>query len=104
VGLLVAAFISIFDPLHSFIAQYLSGILGYIAVLFVGILTYVCSTASVPMADALAQNGMSFGQALCYLIAGPVTSYSAILVIKKDFGSKMMAVYLFIICIFSPSQ
>ena len=101
IGIAVASFVNVFDPFQHFIHDYLTGFIGYIFILIIGLLTYVCSTASVPMADAFLQSGMSYGQAICYLIVGPITSYSTILVIKKDFGSRILAIYLGIICILS---
>jgi uncharacterized protein len=101
VGIAIASFITIFEPLQHLIREYLTGAVGYIFVLSVGLATYVCSTASVPLADALLQSGMSHGQALTYLLVGPITSYGTILVIKKDFGGRILTLYLIIICIFS---
>jgi len=101
IGIAIASFITVFDPIQHFIQHYLMGLLGYFVVLIFGLLTYVCSTASVPMADALMQSGLSSGQALCYLLAGPVTSYATIMVIKKDFGSHILGMYLGIIAIFA---
>ncbi len=101
IGIAVASFITVCEPLQEFIQAYLIGVLGYVFVLLTGLITYVCSTASVPMADALIQSGMSQGQALCYLIVGPVTSYGTILVIRKDFGIHVLSLYLSIICITS---
>ena len=98
-GIAVASFITVYGPLQKFIGQYLTGILGYGAVLFLGLLTYVCSTASVPVADAFIKSGMSSGQALTYLIVGPVTSYATMLVIKKDFGGRILFLYLAVIAV-----
>ncbi len=97
IGIALASFITVFEPLQQLIHEYLTGLLGYFFVLIVGLLTYVCSTASVPMADAFLQSGMSYGQALCYLLVGPITSYGTILVIKKDFGTHVLVMYLSII-------
>jgi hypothetical protein len=101
IGIALASFITVFEPIQLFIHNYLAGYIGYAFVLIVGLLTYVCSTASVPMADAFIHSGMSYGQALCYLLVGPITSYGTILVIKKDFGSKVLGIYLIIICVLS---
>lgn len=101
VGIALASFITVFEPIQHLIHEYLVGAVGYVFVLFIGLLTYVCSTASVPMADAFIQSGMSYGQALCYLLVGPITSYGTILVIKKDFGMHVLALYLSIICVLS---
>ncbi len=100
-GMAVASFIVVFEPIQHFIKQYMAGWKGYGIIILVGLLDYVCSTASVPMADALVRSGMSPGQALVYLLVGPVTSYSTILVIKKDFGNKVLTWYLTTICIVS---
>jgi len=101
VGIGLASFITVFEPIQHFIRDYLSGYIGYLFVLMVGLVTYVCSTASVPMADAFLQSGMSYGQTLCYLLVGPITSYGTILVIKKDFGARVLGIYLIIICVSS---
>ena len=53
------------------------------------------------MADAFIQIGMSYGQGLFYLLIGPITSYGTILVIKKDFCSRVLAIYLGVICVMS---
>jgi len=101
IGVAIASFITVFEPIQFLIREYLIGVTGYIFVLVIGLLTYVCSTASVPMADAFMQSGMSYGQGLCYLLVGPITSYATILVIKKDFGSRVLTVYLSVIVIVS---
>lgn len=100
-GIALASFIASFGPIQQFIREFLTGAAGYIFILLAGLLTYVCSTASVPMADALVQSGMSHGQAMCYLLAGPITSYGTMLVIKKEFGWKILAIYLTAIAVMS---
>lgn len=101
IGVALASFITVFEPIQYLIREYLIGFTGYIFILVIGLLTYVCSTASVPMADAFMQSGMSYGQGLCYLLVGPITSYGTILVIKKDFGSRVLTVYLSVIVFMS---
>jgi len=101
IGIALASFITVFEPIQHLIREYLTGMAGYFFVLTIGLVTYVCSTASVPMADAFLQSGMSYGQGLSYLLIGPITSYGTILVIRKDFGSRVLAIYLGVICIMS---
>ncbi|MCA9401213.1 MAG: permease, partial [Candidatus Omnitrophica bacterium] len=101
VGLLLASFISTFPPIQHFIRDYLTDAVGYIFIWILGLLTYVCSTASVPLADAFVHSGMSVGQALCYLIIGPVTSYGTLLVVKKEFGGRVFAIYIVVISSFA---
>jgi uncharacterized membrane protein YraQ (UPF0718 family) len=63
----------------------------------VGLVDYVCSTGSVPVANALTQAGVSPGKSMVYLLMGPITSYATILVIRKEFGIKVLIIYLSII-------
>src|SRR3989338_4741636 len=100
-GVALARFLVIFDSLQNFVRQYLTGALGYAVILVSGPLTYTCSTASVPMADALLKSGMHWGQAMTYLIEGPITSYSSILVLNKEFGWKILIVYLLSVALLS---
>lgn len=103
VGIALASLITVVQPIQTFIQEHLLGAIGYIFILFFGLITYVCSTASVPMAHAFLNSGMSSGQSLCYLLVGPITSYSAIMIVRKDFGNKVLGLYLGIICVFSVS-
>lgn len=100
-GVALASFLVVFDPLQNFIRQYFTGALGYAAILISGPLTYTCSTASVPLADALLKSGMQWGQVMTYLIEGPITSYSSILVLNKEFGWKILVVYLISVAVLS---
>jgi len=103
IGIALASFITVFEPIQYLIREYFTGAVGYFFILIIGLITYVCSTASVPMADAFMQSGMSYGQGLCYLLVGPITSFGTILVIKKDFGSRVLMIYLGVICVMSLS-
>lgn len=100
-GIAVASFIVVFQPAQLVIKEYLSGIGGYIFSLLIGLATYVCSTASVPMADAFLKSGMSQGAAMVYLLCGPITSYGVIFAAYKEFGGKVVAFYLVSISVLS---
>jgi uncharacterized protein len=100
-GITVSSFIINFPPIQEFIKHYMAGLLGYLIIIIYGLLDYVCSTASVPLADGLIKSGLSQGQALTYLLLGPITAYGTILVIKKEFGGRILFLYLFIICVMS---
>lgn len=102
-GILLAAFVAAYVPLGNLIHQYLSGFSGYIFSLVFGLVTYVCSTATVPLTDALIKQGLSAGAAMVMLLAGPVTSYGTILVMRKEFGLKVLFIYLFLLSIMSLS-
>jgi len=102
-GIAVASLVVASTPIQYFIQTYLTGAVGYVFILIFGLIDYTCSTASVPLADALIKSGMSHGQGLTYLILGPITSYPTILVVKKQFGWKVVWMYVVVISIMSLS-
>jgi uncharacterized membrane protein YraQ (UPF0718 family) len=52
----------------------------------------------VPLVDAFVRQGLGIGPALVLLLVGPITSYATILVLRKEFGTKLLLVYLCSIC------
>lgn len=94
IGLILAAAVATFLPLGHLIKMYLSGWLGYVFSVVVGLLMYVCSTASVPLIDSLMKQGMNHGAAMTLLLIGPVASYGTILVLRKEYGMKVLIVFL----------
>ncbi|PIX15739.1 MAG: hypothetical protein COZ72_02705, partial [Elusimicrobia bacterium CG_4_8_14_3_um_filter_50_9] len=101
VGLLLAAAVASVTPIQNIVRNHLAGGLGYIFSLIFGMVMYICSTASVPMVDAFVTSGMNTGAGLVLLLVGPITSYGTILVLKKEFGAKVLALYLFVIAVVS---
>jgi uncharacterized membrane protein YraQ (UPF0718 family) len=65
------------------------------------LLTYICSTATVPLTDALIKQGFGVGPAMTMMLVGPVTSYGTILVLHKEFGGKILFIYLGLLSIMS---
>ncbi|OGS22949.1 MAG: hypothetical protein A2252_07680 [Elusimicrobia bacterium RIFOXYA2_FULL_39_19] len=101
IGILLAAIIASVTPVNHFINNYLASFTGYIFALLFGLLMYICSTASVPMAHAFVLAGLNIGAGMVLLLAGPITSYGTILVIRKEFGWKILAIYLLVISVMS---
>lgn len=97
IGLALAAVVAAVSPIGQFVGTYFAGWLAYIVALPVGILMYTCSTASVPFVHALVTQGMNVGAGMLLLIVGPVTSWSTILVLRKEFGDRTLAIYLIVI-------
>lgn len=94
VGLAVAALISVAVP-DNFLQQHLnSRFLGMLAALVVAIPSYVCATASVPIAAAMIAKGFSPGAAIVFLIAGPATNAATIATVWKVLGKRTAVVYL----------
>jgi len=96
-GLVLAALVSTITPVGEFVGSYFGGGLGYLFSLFFGLAMYICSTASVPLVHAFISQGINVGAGMVLLIAGPVTSWGTLLVLRKSFGSKTLILYLTII-------
>jgi len=98
-GLLLAAAVAAFLPVGKVIKLYLAGMWAYPFSLVFGLIMYFCSTASVPLVHAFLQQGMNIGAALILLLVGPITSYGTILVLRKEFGARILTFYLVSICV-----
>jgi len=99
-GLVLSSLIMVFIPSNYFNIVG-SGILGMLIMLIVGLPTYVCATASVPIAFALNSAGFSMGAVLVFLMTGPATNITTMSVIYKILGRKNLLIYLFSIIICS---
>ncbi len=102
-GIFLAAVVDTFIPIGELIRRYFSGAGGYAFSLLFGLVTYICSTATVPFVHALINQGMSIGAGMVMLLVGPVTSYGTILVLRKEFGMKLLLTYLLGLSILSLS-
>ena len=99
-GLVLSSLILVFIPSNYF-NMVGSGILGMFIMLILGLPTYVCATASVPIAFALHTSGFSMGAVLVFLMSGPATNIATMSVIYKILGKKSLSIYLFTIVISS---
>lgn len=98
IGIILAAAVASVTPLGNLIKNYLASGFGYLFAIIFGLGMYICSTASVPLVHAFINQGLNMGAGLVLLIVGPVTSYGVILVIRKEFGVRILSVYLAVIC------
>ena len=99
-GLILSAIFSIFIPSNYF-ESVGTGFVGMIIMLFLGLPTYVCATASVPIAFVLYTKGFSLGAVLVFLMTGPATNITTISVCWKILGKKSTLIYLFTIIVSS---
>lgn len=97
-GILLAVIVAAFVPVGRMIQLYLSGVWAYPFSIIIGLVMYFCSTASVPLIHALIKQGMNPGAAFVLLLVGPITSYGTILVLRKEFGIKLLLYFLISIC------
>ncbi|MCM8824520.1 MAG: permease [Candidatus Omnitrophica bacterium] len=93
-GIVLAAVVASFIPIGLWIKNNLGGFWGYIFALVFGLLMYICSTATVPLVDAFIKQGLNLGAGMSLLLIGPITSYGTILVLRKEFGLKILLIYL----------
>lgn len=100
-GLVLAAVVATFMPIGHLIKMYLGGWFGYAFSVTFGIITYICSTAHVPLVDSLIKQGMNLGAGMTMLLIGPVTSYGTIFVLAKEYGGKVVMVFLLLLTVTS---
>ena len=63
--------------------------------LILGLPSYICATASIPMALALhVQGGFSMGSLMVFLMCGPATNIATISVSLKQIGKKSTLIYI----------
>lgn len=65
-----------------------------LALLILGVPLYMCASASTPIAAALMLKGVSPGAALVFLLAGPATNASSLVLIARFFGRRFVRIYL----------
>jgi uncharacterized membrane protein YraQ (UPF0718 family) len=100
-GLALAALVAAVAPVGGFVGAHFGGGLGYLFSLGFGLIMYICSTASVPLVHAFVSQGMNIGAGMVLLLVGPITSWGTILVMRKEFGGKILAIYLAVVCVMS---
>jgi uncharacterized membrane protein YraQ (UPF0718 family) len=79
----------------SIIEKFLGGGLGsMLLMLAVGIPLYICASASTPIAASLLLKGASPGAVLVFLLAGPATNMTTILMVYRFLGLRALVIYL----------
>lgn len=94
IGILTAAVISVFVPANA-MASWGDSPWTLLAVLAISVPTYVCATASTPIAASLLVAGLSPGAVLVFLLAGPASNFSSAIIVRRELGSRALAGYLF---------
>ena len=103
-GICVSAFITtVLEPGQLSRYTVLSGPMGLLAALAIGIPLYVCSVSSVPIAAGLIYAGFPVGSALVFLMAGPATNTATMGAVRKTLGTRVFSIYLLTVIIISLS-
>ena len=95
VGILLTGTITALIPDHWLEGTLGEGPLALFILLLLGIPLYMCASASTPVGAALLLKGISPGAVLVFLLAGPATNASSLVVLARFFGSRFVAIYLF---------
>ena len=61
----------------------------------------MCAAASTPIAAGLIAAGVSPGAAMVFLLAGPATNVGSLVVLRSEFGNRILAVYILMIAVMS---
>ena len=91
-GIIAGAAIDYFFPTD--LLTNMNGILGKLVVMALAIPLYICASSSTPVAASLILKGMSPGTALLFLLLGPATNISNLLVMRKYIGTKGIVINL----------
>ncbi|MEM7202935.1 MAG: SO_0444 family Cu/Zn efflux transporter [Planctomycetota bacterium] len=93
-GFAVSALISLWTPDDLFVETVPAGWPAMLLMLVVATPVYICATASTPIAAALIAKGMDPGAALVFLLVGPATNVTTLLVVGKLLGRRTLWIYL----------
>lgn len=93
-GILLSGALMAFVPDDFFAGKLGPGLVSMLIMLLVGMPMYVCSAASIPVAYAFLNMGISPGAALVFLVSGPATNVAAMTTIWRILGRRALAVYL----------
>ena len=94
-GLTFAGVIMALVPEEFFTEYFNDSYIAMPAMLLLGVPIYICATSSTPMAAAMIMKGLSPGAALVFLLAGPATNISTIMILRNFMGTRSMWIYLF---------
>lgn len=92
-GLVIAGVVMTLVPPGA-LAEYGSGLALMLLMAVVGIPMYICATAATPIGAAMLVAGISPGTVLVFLLAGPITSFATLLVLRRELGTPALAMYL----------
>lgn len=94
IGFLLSGLIATFTPADLFTESVPRGLAAMGLMLVVGLPLYVCATASTPIAATLIAKGLSPGAALVFLLVGPATNVTTLMVVRSMLGVRVLWIYL----------
>ena len=100
-GIVIAGLLSSFVPQGWFSSLPGGNFAAMVFMALIGIPMYVCALESTPIAAVLIAKGLSPGAALVFLLVGPATNFTSLIMLMKSFGKRFVSVYLASIVIVS---
>ena len=92
-GIIAAGVITTIIP-PGLLAEWGQGVWAMLLMVVVGVPMYICAVASTPIAAGLLLSGVSPGTVLVFLLVGPATNIGGLVLIRKELGTKVTAIYL----------
>jgi len=93
-GFLISGLIAVAVPTEFFENFVPRGWATSVLMLVLGTPMYICATASTPVAAALIAKGLDPGAALVFLLVGPATNITTLIVVARFLGRRVLVVYL----------
>ena len=93
-GFALSALISMLVPDSFFVETVPAGWPAMLLMLLVATPVYICATASTPVAAVLIAKGLDPGAALVFLLVGPATNATTLLVVSRMLGRRALWAYL----------
>lgn len=93
-GLFIASLFSIFFSQDGIEKILDSSWKEFIVIGLISIPLYICAIGSIPIALVFMSKGISIGAILIFLLLGPATNITTIIILIKNFGKKFTCIYL----------
>ena len=93
-GIIISAVISVLLPSEVLEKYLYNDFVAMLIMMGIGIPMYICASASTPIAASLIFKGLNPGAALVFLLVGPATNATSLIVLLKYFGKRSVAIYL----------
>ncbi len=94
IGFLISGLITLLIPDSLFEEVVPRGWASSLLMLVIGTPLYICATASTPVAVALIAKGLDPGAALVFLLVGPATNFTTLLIVSRLLGKRVLVIYL----------
>jgi HflK protein len=98
-GIVLSAIVVVAVPAQLFEGFLGGGVVSLLLMFILSIPLYTCASCSTPLAATLALKGLSPGAVLVFLLAGPATNISSVVVLLKVLGRRAVAAYLIAVAI-----